>query len=220
MTAEESPVGACVLLVDDHPIVRSGIAVLIEESAAVGHCVGVDSPAEAIAALPTVRPDLVIVDIQFPEENGLDLVRYLGENFPDTAVLVVSMYDEMLYASRAMALGASGYVMKHEAVHVLEDAVVRALEGGAWLSERMAMHMAKQLQVEPTPIESLSDRELEVFMSIGQGLSTREIADRTERSVKTIETYRARIKKKLDLHTAAELMHYAVSYQRAPATSS
>lgn len=213
MSGEARP-RSCVMLVDDHPIVRSGMAGLIEQTGAVGSFVGVDSPQEALEAIPSVQPDLVIVDIHFPDANGLDLVKKLGEVRPDLAVLVVSMHDEMLYAARALALGARGYVMKHEAVHVLEDAVLRLLDGGIWMSERMAAHLAKQNSTQATPVGSLSDRELEVFMLIGQGLSTREIAERTERSVKTIETYRARIKKKLGLQTAAELMHYAVSYQR------
>ncbi len=207
--------GACVLLVDDHPIVRAGMATLIESTGAVEACVGADSPDEAMERMPALQPDLVIVDIQFPDANGLDLVRRLNEGYPAVGVLVVSMHDEMLYAARALSHGARGYVMKHEAVHVLEDAVLRVLDGGIWLSERMAQHMAsREADGLATPIEQLSDRELEVFMLIGQGLATKEIAAKTECSVKTIETYRARIKRKLGLQTAAELMHYAVSYQR------
>ncbi len=204
----------CVLLVDDHAIVRAGMAVLIQQTGAVGRCAEADSPEAAMALVPTVRPKLVIVDISFPDANGLDLVRSLKAEHPEIAILVVSMHDEMLYGQRAIALGASGYVMKHEAVHVLEDAVRRALDGGIWLSERMAQHLARNdMGRTATPVESLSNRELEVFTLVGQGLSTREIATRTDRSVKTIETYRARIKKKLGLSTAAELMHYAVSYR-------
>ena len=215
VVTDSGPRGACVMLVDDHPVVRAGMATLIQSTGAVALCVGADSPDEAMARIPEVEPDLVIVDIEFPGVNGLELVRRLNSAYPDLGVLVVSMHDEMLYASRALAGGARGYVMKHEAVHVLEDAVLKVLAGGVWLSERMAQHLARrEADGLATPIERLSGRELEVFMLIGQGLATREIATRTERSVKTIETYRARIKRKLGLQSAVELLHFAVSYQR------
>lgn len=206
-----------IFLVDDHPIVRKGMTELINQQPDMAVCGEASSVEEARRLLPEVKPDLVIIDIGLQGASGMELLNYLKNHEPDLLTLVLSMHDEALYAERALRAGARGYVMKHEATTRLQAAIRRVLKGRIYLSERMTDRMLERAthgdgDYEATPLEKLSDRELEVFQLIGQGLRTSEIADSLCLSVKTIETHRAHIKEKLRLTSAAELVKHAVAW--------
>jgi DNA-binding NarL/FixJ family response regulator len=206
-----------ILVVDDHPLMRKGLALSLSEEPGL-EIVGQAADAEeALSAFETLDPDLAIVDVSLPGMSGLELIKHLVALKPDVQVLVVSRHDEALYAERAIRAGARGYVMKLEAGDKIVDAVRHVLRGGIYLSEDLKDRMlfgAASGSKSPTqsPLEVLSDREIEVFEMTGRGLATREIAERLHLSVKTVESYRARIKTKLNLNTAAELMQHAVQW--------
>ena len=206
-----------VLVVDDHPIVRRGFAQLIDHEPDISVCGEAEDLSEAAKALESMKPDLVIVDIVLKNANGLELLKGLPSLAPDTKALVVSMHDEQIYAERVLRAGARGYVMKQEADEIIVTAIRRVLEGGIYVSdqvnERILMNFAQnQAQTEASPVEQLTDRELEVFELIGQGVATRQIGERLNISVKTVETYRARIKDKLHLDSGAELVQTSVEW--------
>lgn len=206
-----------ILLVDDHPLMRQGLALALAEEPdfeVVGQAADAE---EALSAFDRLAPDLVIVDISLPGMSGLELTKHLAAIRERLPILVVSRHDEALYAERAIRAGARGYVMKLEAGDLIVEAIRHVLRGGIYLSEEMKDRMlfgAASGSKTPTqtPLEVLSDRELEVFEMTGRGRTTREIAERLHLSVKTVESYRARIKTKLNLSTAAELMQHAVQW--------
>ena len=206
-----------ILLVDDHPLLRQGIAMTIEAEADF-EVVGQASDAEeALARFDALAPDLVITDISLPGMNGLELLKHLLTLYPDLPVLVVSRHDEELYAERAVRAGARGYVSKLAAGDQIVTAIRRVLRGGIHLSEdlkdRLLFGAASGVKdATQTPLEVLSDRELEVFEMTGRGIPTREISERLHLSVKTVESYRSRIKTKLGLTNGTELMKHAVAW--------
>ena len=180
-------------------------------------CAQASSAEDAISLVESEDPDLVVVDISLPGMSGLELIKHLHAIRPELVTLVVSRHDESLYAERAIRAGARGYVMKLEAGDVIISAVRRVLSGGIYVSdeinEKLLMGMATgHGMTNQSPLEVLSDRELEVFELTGKGFGTREISERLHLSVKTVESYRARIKTKLNLDTAAELMQHAVQW--------
>ena len=204
-----------VLVVDDHPIVRRGFAQLINQEPDITVCAEAEDIAEALTALEACHPDLVIVDIVLKNANGLELLKRLPSLAPETKALVVSMHDEQIYAERVLRAGARGYVMKQEADEVIVTAIRRVLQGGIYVSdqvnERILMNFAQnQARFEASPVEFLTDRELEVFELIGQGISTRQIGERLSISIKTVETYRENLKRKLNLDSGSELIRYAI----------
>lgn len=206
-----------ILIVDDHPLMRKGLAMTIDEEPDFHVEAQVDSAEEALRVIEDVDFELAIVDISLPGMNGLELVKHLQAVKPDLPVLIVSRHDEALYAERALRAGARGYVMKIEASDTIVEAIRRALKGGIYVSDeindRLLMSMATGGSLaSQSPMELLSDRELEVFELTGNGLSTRDIAERLHLSIKTVESYRARIKTKLNLDSAAELMQHAVRW--------
>ncbi len=206
-----------ILIVDDHPLMREGLALALNAEADLTVCGQVASAEEALTTLEELDPDLIIVDISLPGMSGLELIKYLQGLRSEIRILVVSRHDETFYAERAIRTGAHGYVMKIEAGDVLVTAVRRVLDGRIYVSEeinqRLLLGMASgRPQMAVLPLEVLSNRELRVFELMGQGLNTREISERLYLSVKTVESYRARIKSKLNLKTAAELMRYAVQW--------
>ena len=208
---------ANILLVDDHPLMRKGLAMTLENEADLKVCCQADSAEEALDHIEEQDLDLAIVDISLPGMSGLEMTKHLQAMHPELPVLIVSRHDEALYAERALRAGARGYVMKLEAENTIVDAVRRILRGGIYVSEaindRLLMSMAGgQSPLKDSPLDLLSDRELEVFELTGQGLGTREISERLYLSIKTVESYRARIKTKLNLNSATELMQHAVQW--------
>lgn len=206
-----------VLIVDDHPLMRKGLIMSLEAEPDIQICGQASNAEEALSIAEVEEPDLVIVDISLPGMSGLELIKHMHAIRPNILTLVVSRHDESLYAERAIRAGARGYVMKLEAGKVMMKAVRRVLNGGIYVSEeineRLLMGLASgQDTVAQSPFDVLSDRELEVFELTGRGYGTREIAERLHLSVKTVESYRARIKNKLNLSSAAELMQHAVQW--------
>jgi len=217
------------MLVDDHPIVRQGLANLIEDEADLTVCAQVESADEALTAIPEARPDVIVIDVALGERSGLELVKDVRARWPDMPMLVLSMHDELLFAERALRAGAKGYVMKQEATEKVMEGIRKVLDGELYVSERMAARLMTQAVSDRggapsgeklNPLSRLSDRELEVFTMIGHGLGTREIAQRLILSIKTVEAHREHIKEKLNLKNGTELMRYAVQYtlQEAPGT--
>jgi len=206
-----------ILIVDDHPVVRMGLRQMLSQEADLEICGEAGSAAEGLELAEETSPDLVIVDISLPDRSGLELVKQLAAGSDPPRIVISSMHDEKLFAERALKAGAHGYVAKEEATRDLVDAVRRVAAGDMYLSEEMTQHM---LQVSAgtastdgaTGVESLSDRELEVFERIGQGLTTREVAERLQLSVKTIESHRENVKAKLDLRNNNELIRRAVEW--------
>lgn len=206
-----------ILIVDDHPIVRQGLAELVNHENDLTVCGQAEDSPEALGAVKELEPDMVVVDISLKETSGLELIKDIHSQYPDLPVLALSMHDEILYAERALRAGAMGYIMKQEATENVIVAIRKILGGEIYVSDRMASRMVRKLvagQAEPTasPVDCLSDRELEVFHLIGKGRGTRQISERLHLSVKTIETYRAHIKDKLNLADAAELLQYAIQW--------
>ncbi|MHC4118606.1 MAG: response regulator [Planctomycetota bacterium] len=206
-----------ILIVDDHPIVRQGLAELVNHEEDLAVCGQAEDSYEALSAVGELEPNMAVVDISLKETSGLELIKDIRSQYPDLPVLALSMHDETLYAERALRAGAMGYIMKQEATENVIVAIRKILGGEIYVSERMASRMVRKLvagQTETTtsPVDCLSDRELEVFHLIGKGHGTRQISERLHLSVKTIETYRAHIKDKLNLADAAELLQYAIQW--------
>jgi DNA-binding NarL/FixJ family response regulator len=208
---------ARVFIVDDHPIVRKGIVDLLRAAPDMDVCGDAATIEDALRRIAETRPDLVVVDLSLPGAGGLDLLKDLSARHPELKSVVLSMHDETLFAERALRAGARGYVMKQEAVPELEIALRRVLDGKIYLSPAMSERLLGLLArgksaAEGSPLERLSDREIEVFEMIGRGLGTREIARKLHLSVKTIESHREHIKSKLDLPSAAKLVQHAAQW--------
>jgi DNA-binding NarL/FixJ family response regulator len=206
-----------ILIVDDHPIVRQGLAELVNHEDDFAVCGQAEDYHEALRAVGQLNPDMAVVDISLKDTSGLELIRDIHLQHPDLPILALSMHDETLYAERALRAGAMGYIMKQEATENVIAAMRRVLAGEMYVSDRMASRMVRKLVTGQTvantsPVDCLSDRELEVFRLIGKGHGTRRISERLCLSVKTIETYRAHIKDKLNLADAAELLQYAIRW--------
>lgn len=206
-----------ILIVDDHPLMRKGLALSIEAEPDLVVVSQAEDAEQALEAVDESDPDLAIVDISLPGMSGLELLKHMQALRPELPVLVVSRHDEALYAERSIRAGARGYVMKLEAADVIVKAIRRVLNGGIYVSdeinERLLLGIAKGREsLAKSPLEVLSDRELEVFELTGRGRSTRDIAEKLYLSIKTVESYRARIKDKLNLSNAAELMQHAVNW--------
>ncbi len=202
-----------IFIVDDHSVVRQGLSLIINQEADLEVCGGAPDEAEALAAMETLLPDVAIVDLSLKSSNGLDLIKAIRDRSWNFPILVLSMHDEALYAERALRAGAKGYIMKEQADEAVLDGIRSVLKGDIYVSRNVQSRMLQQYiggQKELSGVETLSDRELQIFEMIGQGLSTQQMADRLELSVKTIEAHRVRIKKKLKTDTASQLMQQAV----------
>jgi DNA-binding NarL/FixJ family response regulator len=204
-----------VLLIDDHAIVRQGLAELINDQPDLVTCGEADSPPEALKVAAEANADVAIVDISLKSGDGIELCRQLHEQWPELALLVLSMHDEALYAERALRAGAMGYVMKQEPQETVMTAIRRVLKGETHLSEKMAAKLlrsfsGKRDKADAPPLERLSDRELQVFRLIGQGRSVKDIADELFLSPKTVETHKEHIKQKLNLDSSNDLLRYAI----------
>ena len=207
-----------VLVVDDHPLMRQGLALLINQQQDMQVCGEAEEVQAAMLAIARLHPDIVILDISLSGPDGLELLKSVRVTNPGLPVLILSMHDEAIYAERALRARANGYIMKQEATEKVLVAVRRILNGEVYLSERMSNKMLQQyIGGAPSTIQSqiasLSDRELEVFRLIGEGRATREIAEELHLSVKTVETYQAHIKEKLALRSGRELIQHAIQWK-------
>lgn len=208
------------LLVDDHPIVRHGIVQLLADQPDLQCSWQVDDAESALEVLRRETVDLVIADISLPGLSGLDLTRRISASQPDLPVLVLSMHDEAAYADRAFAAGARGYLTKQGAMEELTRAVRRLLAGGVYFSPTVERQMLERLKARPqpvpvaTPLSHLNEREFEVLQMLAQGLTSAEMAERLNRSVKSIEVYRASLRQKLGARNVAELTRMAIELSR------
>lgn len=202
-----------VLLVDDHPIVRHGLKRMMDTEPDIEVCGEAASEAQARQAIRELQPDIVIVDLALQEGDGLELVRSVHAHHPDLPMLVLSMYDETIYAERLLAEGASGYIMKQAAADQLLNALRAVLRGERYVSEQLAQSLRVRDRGEGSdPVGRLSNRELQVLNLVGRGVSSRDIAAELGLSVKTIESHRQSIKRKLNLATNSQLLQYAMNW--------
>jgi DNA-binding NarL/FixJ family response regulator len=207
-----------VLVVDDHPLLRQGLAMLINQQQDMQVCGEAEEAHLAMQCIAQQNPDIVILDISLKGPDGLDLLKSIRALQPDLPVLILSMHDEAIYAERALRARANGYIMKQEATEKVLVALRRILNGDVYLSDNMSSRMLQQF-IDGAPsllqsrIATLSDRELEVFRQIGEGHATREIAEELHLSVKTVETYQAHIKEKLSLRSGRELIQHAIQWK-------
>ncbi len=212
-----SPEKKRVLIVDDHPVFRHGIGSLINAEPDLIVCGEAGSSPHALEAMRTLTPDVALLDISLPGTNGIELIKLMKAEQPKLPILMLSMHDESLYALRALRAGAVGYVMKAEALNHVITALRRVLKGEIYVSERFSERLIfKAIQSIDggmgSPVDKLSDRELEVLQLLGRGFGTREIADELHLSVKTIETHRAHIKEKLGFKDAGEMVRFAIDW--------
>ena len=206
-----------VFIVDDHPIVRDGLITIINHEKDLAVCGEADEPQEALKAISELRPDVVIVDITLKNSDGIELTKSLKARYPTLPVIVLSIHDELTYAERALRAGARGYLMKEVVSDRITAAIRTVLTGEIYVSNTMAKKMLRKLaggkaDTIIAPTDSLSDRELEIFRLIGQGYKPSKIAQSMHLSIKTVETYRSRIKEKLNLADADELLRYAIQW--------
>jgi len=209
-----APAKTRVLVVDDHPLFRDGLVQLINRQRDLICCGQAGNSAAALAALKAHRPEFLILDLRLGQEDGLEMVKSCKAQFPSIAILIISQFDEAIYAERALRAGARGYLMKEEATEEVIKAIRSILDGELYVSRKMSvvvLHklLTQQPQSASSGVESLTDRELQVFQFLGSGCSTRQIADSLHLSVKTIETYRENLKHKLNLVSGVELVRHA-----------
>jgi DNA-binding NarL/FixJ family response regulator len=206
-----------VVVVDDHPIVRQGLAELISCQDDMIHCGDAADSADALDVIARTSPDVAVVDISLRSSNGIELIKELHSRHPALTVLVLSMHDESFYVERVLKAGARGYVTKDEAAETVISAIRKVLDGQVYVSQQMASKVLSKLASgkadRPSrPEDRLSDRELQVFELLGGGLPTREIAERLNVAIKTVESHRENIKRKLDISNASELVQKAIQW--------
>jgi DNA-binding NarL/FixJ family response regulator len=209
-----------VFIVDDHPLVREGLANLINQQPDLVVCGQAEDAAQTLAGIGVSRAELALIDISLKTASGLELVKDLKVHHPDVALIVLSMHDEMLYAERAIRAGARGYVMKRETTKEVLTAIRRVLQGDVYVSERVVNLMARRLgsprkAAAASPVEQLSDRELEIFRLLGQGRTTSQIAADLHLSLKTVQAYCARAKEKFGVDSLTELLRAAIRWEDA-----
>lgn len=205
-----------ILIIDDHPIMREGISQIINNQSDLYVIDEAESGPEALKKLSEISPDLAVIDISLKGMNGLELTKEIRKKFKNLPILILSMHPEKFYAERAIKSGAMGYIQKHEPSFKVIEAIRKIISGKMYLSEDISEKMLSQFGRTSNPdhmtIEKLSDREFEAFRLIAKGLKPHQIADELFVSVKTIETYYSRIKKKLNLNTASELRQFAINF--------
>jgi len=220
MTATKAPPApqrSKILIVDDHPMTRYGIARLIEQEPDLAVSGEAESVQPALAAVKALKPRLVLADLTLAEGEGLEFIKDMRTLYPEVAVLVVSMHDEALYAERALRAGARGYIMKNEGGEKLVEVIRQVLQGKTYLSDRMSgrvldIFATRRRRADDSILGKLTDREFEVFRLIGQGLTTHEIGERLRLSPKTVETHRLHVRQKLQLKSGPGLINYAVRW--------
>lgn len=206
-----------IFVVDDHPIVRQGLALLINREPDLMVCGEAEEAHSAMNGIASLNPDIIILDISLNGPDGLDVLKSIRARYPDLPVLILSMHDEVIYAERALRAGANGYIMKQQATEAVLVAVRRILNGEIHVSERIAGKLLRQYVKGSAPtressVADLTDRELEVFRLIGEGHSTKKIADELHLSVKTVESYQSHLKEKLSLRSGRELVQHAIQW--------
>lgn len=210
---------ARILMIDDHPIVREGMSQFLNLQDNLHLCCQASNTREALAAMSACSHDLAIVDISLNGESGLGLVKILRLRYPRLAILILSMHEESMFAERALRSGANGYLMKQEGTRNILQAVQQILAGNIYLSapllSRLAQRLVMPLSFDPSPVAGLSEREFDILHLIGLGFGTREIAEKLNRSVKTIESHRANLKEKLQLKSGRDLVRFAVKLLEA-----
>ena len=216
----DAPEAKRIVIVDDHPLFRKGLQELIQADDSFAICGEAGSAAEAMDVIRKLRPELAIVDLSLPGANGIELIKNIRAEFPKLPILVLSMHDESLYAVRALRAGADGYVMKHEAMANVTQAIREVFNGRPYLSPAMAAEVItkfthRHAEGETDAVERLSDRELEILELIGKGHEVRQIAKLLHLSPKTVETHRAHIKDKLDLKNSREVARFALQWLSA-----
>ncbi|WP_024336671.1 response regulator transcription factor [Desulfotignum balticum] len=204
-----------ILIVEDHPIFRMGIKDMIDHEPDMQVCGEAEDVDTAIDQIQSLKPDLVIVDLSLKNSTGVDLIKEIHDRFPSCAALVLSMHDESLHAERCLQAGAKGYIMKQEASESVVEAIRNIMAGHIHVSRKIMNHLLTIYQNQPataheSPLKRISDRELQIFRLIGLGLSSKQIAVQLNLSIKTVGTYQERIKEKLNLKTARELLRHAV----------
>jgi DNA-binding NarL/FixJ family response regulator len=214
-----------VLIVDDHPLLRKGVSQLIDQETDLTVVGEAEDAIQAITAIETTKPDVALIDISLSGTSGIELLKNIKARFSRLKMLVLSMHDESVYAHRALRAGASGYIMKQEGTEKVLLALRKVSQGEVYLSERLGNRMLHTLvngrtAMSGSPVEELSDRELEVFSLIGHGYGTRPISEKLHLSIKTIESHRAHIKEKLNLQNASELVHHAIQWVQSERTFS
>jgi DNA-binding NarL/FixJ family response regulator len=212
-----------VLIVDDHPMMRQGLAQLIDNEPDLKVAAEADTGGQGLDIVVKEKLDLAVLDISLPDKNGLELIKDIRAVKPELPILIISMHDEALYAERVLRAGARGYIMKQEGGKKLLQAIRQVLTGQIYVSEKMSARIletfsGRRPEQSSSPVARLSDREFEVFQLIGQGKGTKEIAQHLNLSVKTVEVHRAKIKEKLNLLTATDLVRYAVRWSEAQGT--
>ena len=220
MTRNPASAKKRVLIVDDHPMMRQGLAQLIDHEPDLIASSEADTAAQALNLIAARRPDLVLADISLPDKNGLELLKDIQVFHPGLPVLMVSMHDETIYAERVLRAGGRGYIMKQEGGKKLMLAIRQVLAGQIYVSERMSARILELFSGHrggsaESPLEGLSDREFEIFQLVGLGKSTRDIAAALHLSVKTVEVHRANIRRKLRLNSGAEVVRYAIRWTEA-----
>lgn len=205
------------LIVDDHPILRKGLSMLINQEPDLVVEGEAEDAHRAMELVDSMKPDLIIIDISLPGVDGIDLMKNIRLRYPDLPALVVSMHDEALFAERALRAGARGYIMKQEAVDEVLTGIRRVLAGEIFVSNRVTTKIVEKffdgnVGAGTSPFDLLSDREFTVFQLIGQGFGTRQIAEKLHLSVKTVESYRSHIKDKLKLEGGTDLLKYAIQW--------
>ena len=220
MPAKAKNAGKRVLIVDDHPMMRQGLAQLIDNEPDLKVVAEADTGGEGLDIVVGQKLDLALIDISLPDKNGLELIKDIHTLKAELPILIVSMHDEALYAERVLRAGARGYIMKQEGGLKLLQAIRQVLTGQIYVSEKMSARILESFsghrrEESSSPVARLSDREFEVFQLIGQGRGTKEIAEHLKLSVKTVEVHRAKIKEKLSLQTATDLVRFAVRWAEA-----
>jgi len=207
-----------ILIVDDHPMMREDLAQLIEHEPDLTAESQADSAAQALKIIASALPDLLLLDISLPDKSGIELIKDVQSLHPALPILVVSMHDESLYAERVLRAGGRGYIMKQEGGKKLMLAIRQVLSGRIYVSEKISAKILETFSGHGnshSPVETLSDREFEVFQLLGQGQGTRQIAKHLNISIKTVEVHRANIRKKLELTSGGELVRYAIRWNEA-----
>ncbi len=205
-----------ILIVDDHPMMRKGMAMTLDEEMDFEVAGQANSAEEALSWMQNNEVDFAVIDISLPGMNGIELVKHIRQMYPEVKMLVISRHEEDLYAERAIKAGARGYIMKVDAGEKVVQAVRTISRGGLYVSEKVSQRILMQMtggaDMDQDPIHQLSDRELEVFELIGRGHNSKEIAEQLHVSVKTVETYRSRIKEKLDIEHSGQMVQRAVQW--------